>query len=278
MSVIKNPKKWYVKLFTLGKNFSYQTFSDNSKKFLLNATGLFIVVTFTFYVENRGQEYETKQNYVESVKNIENGLVNVISFSNEYKGIIEWVADMYKEQFDKWEVDSDSIFVDQYEEEDGSIQLYAPMVNFNQSMPFAPPKIGFEIWSSGDQQFKLVDPYVTSVISEIYDGYELELLLKNTSEIDEAYITEYNDILKSWSKDIDVTKKDEYQFWIENRRYIQNDNQLKYLLFRRLELWEYSIERQINDYIEILETRQKILDSVINVYNNEKYFIYWKIN
>jgi len=278
VSVIKNPKKWYVKLFTLGKNFSYQTFSDNSKKFLLNATGLFIVVTFTFYVENRGQEYETKQNYVESVKNIENGLVNVISFSNEYKGIIEWVADMYKEQFDKWEVDSDSIFVDQYEEEDGSIQLYAPMVNFNQSMPFAPPKIGFEIWSSGDQQFKLVDPYVTSVISEIYDGYELELLLKNTSEIDEAYITEYNDILKSWSKDIDVTKKDEYQFWIENRRYIQNDNQLKYLLFRRLELWEYSIERQINDYIEILETRQKILDSVINVYNNEKYFIYWKIN
>ena len=103
-------------------------------------------------------------------------------------------------------------------------------------------------------------------------------MLKNTSEIDEAYITEYNDILKSWSKDIDVTKKDEYQFWIENRRYIQNDNQLKYLLFRRLELWEYYIEREIKDYIEILETRQKILDSVINVYNNEKYFIFWKIN
>jgi hypothetical protein len=278
VSVIKNPKKWYVRLFTLGKNFSYQTFSDNSKKFLLNAIGLFIVVTFTFYVENRGQEYETKQNYIESVKNIENGLVNVISYSNEYKGIIEWVADMYKEQFDKWEVDSDSIFVDQYEEEDGSIQLYAPMADFNQSMPFAPPKIGFEIWSSGDQQFKLVDPKLTSVISKIYDGYELEFLLKNTSEIEEAYITEYNDILKRWSKDIDVTKKDEYQFWIENRRYIQNDNQLKYLLFRRLELWEYSIEQQINDYIEILETRQKILDSVVNVYNNEKYFIYWKIN
>lgn len=278
MSVIKNPKKWYVRLFTLGKNFSYQTFSDNSKKFLLNATGLFIVVTFTFYVENRGQEYETKQNYIESVKNIKNGLVNVISYSNDYKEVIGYAADMFKGQFDKWEVDSDSIFVDQYEEEDGSIQLYASMAGFNQSMPFAPPKIGFEIWSSGDQQFKLVDPIVTSVISEIYDGYDLEFLLKNIDKIEEAYITEYNDILKRWSKDIDVTKKDDYQFWIENRRYIQNDNQLKYLLFRRLELWEHSIGLQINDYIEILETRQKLLDSVVNVYNNEKYFIYWKIN
>jgi hypothetical protein len=37
MTLIKEPKKWYVKLFTLGKNFRSRTFSDNSKKFLLNA-------------------------------------------------------------------------------------------------------------------------------------------------------------------------------------------------------------------------------------------------
>lgn len=205
-------------------------------------------------------------------------MVNVLSYSNDFKDEIEFEADIYKEQFDKWEVDSDSIFVDQYEEDDGEINYYSMMAAFHLSMPFAPPKIGFEMWSSGNQQFKLVDPNVTSVISEIYDGYELEFLLKNTSEIEEAHITEFNDILKLWAKDIDVTSKDEYQFWIENRRFIQNDNQLKYLLLRRIELWENSIELQINDYIEILETREKFLDSVINVYNNEKYFIYWKIN
>ena len=44
MTLIKEPKKWYVKLLTLGKNFSSRTFSDNSKKFLLNAVGLFVVV------------------------------------------------------------------------------------------------------------------------------------------------------------------------------------------------------------------------------------------
>ena len=30
MSVIKEPKKWYIKLFTLGKTFSSRTFSDNT--------------------------------------------------------------------------------------------------------------------------------------------------------------------------------------------------------------------------------------------------------
>ena len=45
MSVIKEPNKWYIKLFTLGKNFSSRTFSDNFKKFLLNGLGLFVVVT-----------------------------------------------------------------------------------------------------------------------------------------------------------------------------------------------------------------------------------------
>ena len=58
MTLIKEPKKWFVKLFTLGKNFRSQTFSDNSKKFLLNAIGLFVVVTFTFYVESVGDDYE----------------------------------------------------------------------------------------------------------------------------------------------------------------------------------------------------------------------------
>ena len=61
MNVIKKPKKWYVKLFTLGDKFSSQTFSDNTKKFSLNAIGLFVVVTFTFYVESVGDDYENRK-------------------------------------------------------------------------------------------------------------------------------------------------------------------------------------------------------------------------
>lgn len=71
MTLIKEPKKWYVKLFTLGKNFSSRTFSDNSKKFLLNAVGLFVVVTFTFYVESVGDDYEKRHEYLEVVKSLQ---------------------------------------------------------------------------------------------------------------------------------------------------------------------------------------------------------------
>ena len=81
MSVINEPNKWYIKLFTLGKNFSSRTFSDNFKKFLLNGLGLFVVVTFTFYVENLGDEYETKQKYIEVVKEISYGMQNILDYS-----------------------------------------------------------------------------------------------------------------------------------------------------------------------------------------------------
>ena len=70
MTVIKEPNKWYVKLFTLGRNFSTKTFSDNTKKFLLNAAGLFVVVTFTFYVESVGDDYENRQKYLDISKSI----------------------------------------------------------------------------------------------------------------------------------------------------------------------------------------------------------------
>ena len=49
---------------------SIKTFSNNTKKFLLNAIALFIVVTFTFYVESVGDEYENRQKYLDNSKKI----------------------------------------------------------------------------------------------------------------------------------------------------------------------------------------------------------------
>ena len=84
MSVIKEPKKWYIKLFTLGKNFSSRTFSDNTKKFLLNAVGLFIVVTFTFYVESVGDDYENRQKYLYISKSILAELYFISEYTDVY--------------------------------------------------------------------------------------------------------------------------------------------------------------------------------------------------
>ena len=111
MTLIKEPKKWYIKLFTLGKRFSSKTFSDNTKKFLLNAAGLFVVVTFTFYVENLGDEYETKQKYIKLVKDISSGMNDILVYSEGYKESTDFVAEVYNKQLDKWEVDNDSILL-----------------------------------------------------------------------------------------------------------------------------------------------------------------------
>jgi hypothetical protein len=80
MTVIKDPKKKYLKLFTLGKKFSSKTFSDNTKKLLLNALALFVVVTFTFYVESVGDNYENRQKYLDISKKILEELYFVSDF------------------------------------------------------------------------------------------------------------------------------------------------------------------------------------------------------
>jgi len=50
----KEPKAWFVKLFPSVNQFNSKIFSNNTKKIILNALALFIVVTFTFYVESVG--------------------------------------------------------------------------------------------------------------------------------------------------------------------------------------------------------------------------------
>jgi hypothetical protein len=278
MAKIEKPKNLFIRLFTLGKNFSSRTFSDNTKKFFLNGLGLFIVVTFTFYVENLGEEYETRMKYIDNVKTISAGLESIILYSNEYKETVDWVAEMYQKQYDKWEVDSDSIFLDSSEDSDG-LYYYSPMAFFTNRDPFNPPQMGFEIFESGDQDFKLVDPFVTSKISQITKGIDLTYLIKNTNDVEEKIINQYSEILIKWAREnVDITNIWDNEFWIENRKYIQKDLELKYILQKRTQLWQENVIYQLDEYINIVERDKTILDSVINIYNQDKYFLYWKVN
>jgi hypothetical protein len=187
---------------------------------------------------------------------------------------------MYRKQFDKWEVDNDSIFIDfvEDEEEPDGKYFFSPLSFFNQQNPFNPPSLGFEIFKSGNQDFKMVDPLTTSVITDIMEGTDLEYLKKNSNQVERIIVEEYEILLKKWAGKIDVTLKDENEFWIKNRIFIQNDKELKYLLFKRMDLWEYSIREQVQEYIKNVGNDQRILDSMINIFENEKYFLYWKIN
>ena len=66
----KEPKAWFLKLFPSITQFNSKIFSNNTKKIILNALALFIVVTFTFYVESVGDEYKNRQKYLDISKKI----------------------------------------------------------------------------------------------------------------------------------------------------------------------------------------------------------------
>ena len=281
MTLIKDPKKWYVKLFTLGKNFSSRTFSDNSKKFLLNAIGLFVVVTFTFYVESVGEDYENRQKYLDVAEAVLGELYRHQVYVDGYIEQTNWVTDMYQKQYDRWEVDNDSIFIDfmEDEEEPDGKYYFAPMGMYTNRDPFDPPRTYFSTFSRGNQDFFLINPEISNRIFELYDGNGLKYLIENTGENEELYVNQFVDrIANKWVNDLPWVDVDYNEFWIENRKYIQNDKFIKYNLYKRIDLWEWSVKEQLSMYNKTVLDDIKSLDSVIQQMGNEKYFLYWKID
>ena len=281
MTLIKDPKKWYVKLFTFGKNFSSRTFSDNSKKFLLNAIGLFVVVTFTFYVESVGEDYENRQKYLDVAEAVLGELYRHQVYVDGYIEQTNWVTDMYQKQYDRWEVDNDSIFIDfmEDEEEPDGKYYFAPMGMYTNRDPFDPPRTYFSTFSRGNQDFFLINPEISNRIFELYDGSGLKYLIENTGKNEELYVNQFVDrIANKWVNDLPWVDVDYNEFWIENRKYIQNDKFIKYNLYKRIDLWEWSVKEQLSMYNKAVLDDIKSLDSVIQQMGNEKYFLYWKID
>ena len=281
MTVIKEPRKWYIKLFTLGKNFSSRTFTDNSKKFLLNAIGLFVVVTFTFYVESVGDDYENRQKYLDVAEAVLGELYRHQVYVDGYIEQTNWVTDMYQKQYDRWEVDNDSIFIDfmEDEEEPDGKYYFAPMGVYTNRDPFDPPRTYFSTFSRGNQDFFLINPEISNRIFELYDGRGLKYLIENTGKNEELYVNQFVDrIANKWVNDLPWVDVDYNEFWIENRKYIQNDKFIKYNLYKRIDLWEWSVKEQLSMYNKTVLDDIKSLDSVIQQMGNEKYFLYWKID
>ena len=281
MTVVKDPKKWYVKLFTLGKNFSSKTFTDNTKRFLLNAVGLLVVVNFTFYVESLGNDYENRKKYLNISKGILNELYDVAEYTDSYIEQIDWVAKMYETQYYKWEIDNDSIFIDSMEddEEPNGKFYFSPMGQYAQRDPFNPPRANYNTFLMGNQDFFLINLEISNRIVELYDGTDVGVLIENTGKNEERYVLQFNDrIANKWVEDLPWVDIDSNEFWIENRKYIQNDKFLKYNLFKRLDLWKYFVLDQLANVNVIIKEDIKSLDSVIQIMDNEKYFLYWKID
>ena len=276
----KNPLHWFVRLFTLGERFDIQDFWDRLKKSVVQFILLVFGVTVSFGIEQQGGNSDDREDAIENLTNLRQEVDSLLVYTNTYIEQIDWVSEMYLKQYVRWEDNNDSIFIDFIEdqEEPNGKYYFPPMGRYNQRDPFDPPRVSFDAIKL-DGTFRLLPKAVGLQMTKIYDGSELKYLIENTGKVEERLVTQYIDrIASKWVYDLPWVDIDDPAFWIKNRKYVQQDKFVKYNLFKRVELWEYSIKDQLVDYKTSLEESIKLLDSVLAVRDSEIEFIWWVIN
>ena len=277
----KEPKAWFLKLFPSITQFNSKIFSNNTKKIILNALALFIVVTFTFYVESVGDEYKNRQKYLDISKKILNELYLISDYTDVYISQTDNLLPMYEKQIDRWDNNNDSIFIDYFKNKNApnGKYYYAPLGLFTNTKVYNPPRIEYKTFSKGTQDFFLINPEISNRIFELYEGSDIQYLSEETAKNEEKYINQFIDrVEKKWIEDLPSVDIESKEFWIKNRKYIQNDKFLKHLFKKRYDLWRYIVKDQLSYQNEIIKKEIKSLDSVVQLMNDESYFFYWKID
>ena len=271
---------WFLRLITLGDRFDIKDFWDRVKKSIVEFVILVFGVTVSFGIEQQGGESDNRNDGIENLHNLRQEVDEIIAYTDEYIEQIDWITDMYQKQYDKWEKDNDSVFIHwQLDEEEPDGKYYfSPMGMYVNRDPFDPPRVNFDAIKL-DGTFRLLPRNVGLKMTEIYDGTELKYLIENTGVKEERYVNQFVDrVANKWVFDLPWVNLDYNEFWIENRKYIQNDKFIKYNLFKRLDLWQWSVKDQLQEYRNSLTESTKMLDSVIAVRDSEFEFIWWVLN
>jgi len=268
-------KSFVLKIFTVGNRFSVRDFYDRLKKYAVEGIGIFMVISFSFYVENKGGEYEMTKSYLEMLHAFKKDILETKNYADNFMSNLKEEGEIYRLQLDKWNVDNDSVFITSFEDEDGKY-FYPPIAYFNNYNPFIPSKRGQKIFEMGGVDFELLNNSVSESINEFYDK-TLYYLEENSTSYEKKYIQDFEDrIVKVWSSDIGNIELTKNQFWIDNRRYIQKDKVLYNLIKFRLGLWDeelYQLEGIVDDLNSTLEK----VETVIQEMEDEVYFVYWKL-
>ena len=271
----KKFKSFLLKIITVGNRFSVRDFYDRLKKYAVEGIGIFTVISFSFYVENKGGEYEMTKSYLEMLHAFKKDILETKNYADNFMSNLKEEGQIYRVQLDKWNVDNDSVFITSFEDEDGKY-FYPPIAYFNNYNPFIPSKRGQKIFEMGGVDFELLNNSVSESINEFYDK-TLYYLEENSTSYEKKYIQDFEDrIVKVWSSDIGNIELTKNQFWIYNRRYIQKDKVLYNLIKFRLGLWDeelYQLEVIVDDLNSTLEK----VETVIQEMEDEVYFVYWKL-
>ena len=276
----KQNGSWIIKLFTLGDKFDVNDFWDRVKKSTVEFIILVFGVTVSFGIEQQGGESDSRNDGIENLYNLREEIDKMIDYTDEYIESFEWIATLFDEQYAKWEVENDSIFLAyEIDEEMPEGKYYYPTMSlFVIRNPFNPPRVNFDAIKL-DGTFRLLPKEVGLEMTKIYDGIELGYLMENTGKIEERLVNQFkNRIASKWVFDLPEVSIDDNKFWVDNRKYLQKDKYVKYLVFQRLDLYASDVAGQLGDYRAELVQSTKMLDSVIAVRESEFEFIWWVLN
>ena len=278
--VEKEKLNWFLRLITLGDRFDIKDFWDRVKKSAVEFIILVFGVTVSFGIEQQGGVSDNRNDGIENLENLREEIDKMIIYTDQYIETVDWVTELYQKQYNRWDKDNDSVFIDfqeDDEEPDGKYH-FSPMGMYTNRDPFNPPRVNFDAIKL-DGTFRLMPKEVGLMMTDIYDGTELRYLIENTGKNEERYVQQFVErIANKWVYDLPWVDVDYNEFWIENRKYIQEDKFIKYNLYKRIDLWEYSIKEQLQDYKSSLNEGAKMLDSVIEVRDSEFELIWWVLN
>ena len=262
---------WFIRLFTVGDRFSIRDFYDRLKKGFVEFLIVFFGVLVSFSVEQQGEDFDDRGKNVDNLINLRDELKEMQVYTQDYIGQNEWVTEMYREQYRRWEQDNDSIFLFYEEEEDF---YYAPMAFYTNRDPFNPPRVVYDAIKL-DGTFRFLGSDMGRLVNDNYDGTFLKYLMINSDKEEKTYIEEFTyRLAHQWVFDLERIDVENNSFWVNNRRYIQKDRFVKYNLFKRLELWQ-QINEQLNTYNNTLTENIQVLDSVIQQKEEEWTLIWW---
>lgn len=270
----KEELNWFMKLITLGDRFDIRDFYDRLKKSVVEFVVIFFGILLSFGVEQKGGKSEEREDGIENLFSLKDEISAMINYTEGYKENILMVNDIFLNQYRRWNENNENVFIEWFE--DSTYVL--PFDMYSNRNPYNPPRVTYDAIKL-DGTYRLLDNAVAKTMTDIYDGANLKYLIENTSIEEQKFIDQFNQRVNSkWVFDLDYVDLESISFWKSNRKYVQQDKFLKYNLYKRLHLWNYTLFDQLDSYKEQLIEGEKILDSVIAVRESEIEIIYWVIN
>ena len=267
----RNELNWFLRLITLGDRFSMRDFYDRLKKGFVEFLIVFFGVLVSFSVEQQGENFDDRESNIDNLIGLRNELMEMKAYTQDYILENEWVTNMYLEQYKRWEQDNDSIFL-VYDEEDDF--HYPPMAFYTNRNPFNPPRVVYDAIKL-DGTFRFLGSEIGRLVNDNYDGTDLKYLMINTDKEEKNWVDEFTGRLAhQWVFDLNSIDVEENDFWVKNRKYIQQDRFIKYNLFKRIELW-YQINEQLLAYNETLDKNISVLNKVIAEKEDQWTVIWW---